>query len=159
MAIIEGDLATRLIGVNHVGMTVRDLDQSLAFYRNVFGLEPLVQGIGDSSEIAKSMGLDEMRIRYAFLQLGNTRLELLQFERPAGRSSYDMRSCDVGAFHVCFEVADLPAKYAQLKALGVDFVTSPIHLAGDSGSLAGLRFVYFRDPDGLMFQLYEVPTA
>jgi catechol 2,3-dioxygenase-like lactoylglutathione lyase family enzyme len=56
-------------------------------------------------------------------------------------------------------VDDLPAKYEQLKAMGIEFITSPIRLDDDQGALAGLQYVYFRDPDGLMLQLYEMPKA
>ncbi len=152
-------MATRLKDVNHIGITVRDLDRSLAFYRDFFGIEPLFQGVGDNPDIARSVELDDVRVRYAFLDLGNTRIELLQYERPLGRSTQDMRNCDVGAFHVCFDVDDLMAKYEHLKANGIQFITTPIRLADDQGSLAGLQYVYFRDPDGLILQLYEMPKA
>ena len=156
---MQANLAKRLKGVNHIGMTVRDLGRSLAFYNQAFGLEPLLQGTGEDAGIARSMGLEEMRIRYAFLQLGDTRLELIQFDRPVGRSAYDPRTFDVGSFHVCFDVDGLMAKYEQLKAMDLDFVAGPIQLGDDKGAMEGLRFVYLRDPDGLMLQLYEVPTT
>jgi catechol 2,3-dioxygenase-like lactoylglutathione lyase family enzyme len=152
-------MATRLKDINHVGITVRDLDRSLAFYREFFGIEPLFRGLGENPDIGRSVGLDDVRIQYAFLDLGNTRIELLQYERPLGRSTQDLRNCDVGAFHVCFDVDDLMATYERLKAAGIKFITSPIRLADDHGALAGLQYVYFRDPDGLMLQLYEMPTS
>ena len=152
-------MTARLNRLYHIGMTVRDLDKSLAFYRHAFGIEPLFKGVGDNADIARSVGLDEARIKYAFIDLGNTRIELLQYERPLGRSVHEARNCDVGAFHVCFDVDDLPAKYEQLKAMGIQFITSPIRLDDDQGALAGLQYVYFRDPDGLMLQLYEMPKA
>jgi catechol 2,3-dioxygenase-like lactoylglutathione lyase family enzyme len=152
-------MATQLKRLNHIGMTVRDLDRSLAFYRKAFGLEPVIEGLGEGADIARSVGLPEARIRYAFVDLGNTRIELLQYEKPVGRSAHEARNCDVGAFHVCFDVDDLMAKYEQLKAQGVEFITSPIKLGDDAGALAGLQYVYFRDPDGLVLQLYEMPDA
>jgi catechol 2,3-dioxygenase-like lactoylglutathione lyase family enzyme len=155
----DNEMTARLNRLNHIGMTVRDLDRSLGFYRKAFGLEPLFQGVGESPDIARSVGLDEARIRYAFLDLGNTRIELLQYEQPLGRAVHEARNCDVGAFHVCFDVDDLTAKYEQLRAMGIEFITSPIRLDDDQGALAGLQYVYFKDPDGLILQLYEMPKA
>jgi catechol 2,3-dioxygenase-like lactoylglutathione lyase family enzyme len=152
-------MTTSLNGINHVGVTVRDLDRTLAFYREFFGIEPLFQGLGENADISRSVGLDDVRVRFAFIDLGNTRMELLQYERPLGRQTQDMRNCDVGAIHVCFDVDDLTAKYEQLKAGGIQFITSPIRLDENQGTLAGLEYVYFRDPDGLMLQLYEMPKS
>jgi catechol 2,3-dioxygenase-like lactoylglutathione lyase family enzyme len=152
-------MTTSLNGINHVGVTVRDLDRTLAFYREFFGIEPLFQGLGENADISRSVGLDDVRVRFAFIDLGNTRMELLQYERPLGRQTQDMRNCDVGAIHVCFDVDDLTAKYEQLKAGGIQFITSPIRLDDNQGTLAGLEYVYFRDPDGLMLQLYEMPKS
>ena len=152
-------MTTSLKGINHVGVTVRDLDRTLAFYREFFGIEPLFRGLGENADISRSVGLDDVRVRFAFIDLGNTRMELLQYERPLGRQTQDMRNCDVGAIHVCFDVDDLTAKYEQLKAGGIQFITSPIRLDENQGTLAGLEYVYFRDPDGLMLQLYEMPKS
>jgi catechol 2,3-dioxygenase-like lactoylglutathione lyase family enzyme len=152
-------MAARLKSINHVGVTVRDLDRTLAFYRDFFGIEPLFGGVGENADISKSVGLDDVRVRFAFIDLGNTRMELLQYERPLGRQTQDMRNCDVGAIHVCFDVDDLAAKYEQLKAAGIKFITAPIRLDENQGTLAGLEYVYFRDPDGLMLQLYEMPKS
>jgi catechol 2,3-dioxygenase-like lactoylglutathione lyase family enzyme len=152
-------MTTSLNGINHVGVTVRDLDRTLAFYREFFGIEPLFQGLGENADISRSVGLDDVRVRFAFIDLGNTRMELLQYERPLGRQTQDMRNCDVGAIHVCFDVDDLMAKYEQLKAGGIQFITSPIRLDENQGTLAGLEYVYFRDPDGLMLQMYEMPKS
>jgi catechol 2,3-dioxygenase-like lactoylglutathione lyase family enzyme len=146
--------------LNHVGMTVRDLRRTLDFYRDAFGLEPVIHAVGENADISRSVGLEgeDARIEYAFLDLGNTRIELLQYDRPRGRTEHQMRSCDVGSFHVCFDVDDLEGKYAQLKKMGLDFVTEPIVLDENQGALAGLRYVYFRDPDGLLLQIYEMPA-
>jgi catechol 2,3-dioxygenase-like lactoylglutathione lyase family enzyme len=152
-------METRLKGINHVGVTVSDLDRSLAFYRDFFGIEPLFRGVGENADISRSVGLDDVRVRFAFIDLGNARIELLQYERPLGRQTQDMRNCDVGAIHICFDVDDLMAKYEQLKGGGIKFITSPIRLDDDQGALAGLQYVYLRDPDGLMLQLYEMPKA
>jgi catechol 2,3-dioxygenase-like lactoylglutathione lyase family enzyme len=102
---------------------------------------------------------DQARIKYAFLDLGNTRIELNQYEIPEGRHDFDLRACDSGAAHICFQVDDVAAAYAELLASGIEFFSPPIHLDDSFKELAGISYVYFRDPDGVLLQLYELPAS
>ncbi len=60
----------------------------------------------------------------------------------------------LGAAHVCFRVSDVRATKAALEARGVTFY-SDVNVV-DSGPLAGWRWVYFSDPDGMALELVEV---
>jgi hypothetical protein len=60
----------------------------------------------------------------------------------------------MGAAHVCFLVDDVRAKKAELEAKGVQFYTD-VNVV-DEGPLAGWRWVYFSDPDGLALELVEI---
>jgi glyoxylase I family protein len=60
----------------------------------------------------------------------------------------------LGAAHVCFKVDDVRATKAELESKGVEFYTD-VNVV-DSGPLAGWRWVYFSDPDGLALELVEV---
>ena len=63
----------------------------------------------------------------------------------------------LGAGHVCFQVDDVRAAKAELEAKGVEFY-SDVNVV-DEGPLAGWRWVYFPDPDGLPLELVEVAYA
>jgi extradiol dioxygenase family protein len=60
----------------------------------------------------------------------------------------------MGAAHVCFLVEDVRARKAELEAKGVRFYTD-VNVV-DEGPLAGWRWVYFSDPDGLALELVEI---
>ena len=60
----------------------------------------------------------------------------------------------LGAAHVCFKVEDVRATKAELEAKGVQFY-SDVNVV-DEGPLAGWRWVYFSDPDGLALELVEI---
>ncbi len=60
----------------------------------------------------------------------------------------------MGAAHVCFLVEDVRARKAELEAKGVQFYTD-VNVV-DDGPLAGWRWVYFSDPDGLALELVEI---
>jgi catechol 2,3-dioxygenase-like lactoylglutathione lyase family enzyme len=59
-----------------------------------------------------------------------------------------------GAAHLAIEVDDVEAKKAELEAVGVEFL-SEVNVV-DEGVLAGWRWVYFRDPFGIVLELVEI---
>jgi catechol 2,3-dioxygenase-like lactoylglutathione lyase family enzyme len=148
---VQGSRATRL---HHVGITVSDLDRSLEFYADVFGM-----GVDSTFEAPAAYALRVARVdadcRGAFLRLPNATLELLEWT-TADTRPYELRNCDVGAAHPCFEVEDIDAAYARLQARGADCFTPPLPI--DEGTLAGYRWFYCKDPDGLVIELFEPPA-
>ena len=152
-------MAEALKALNHVGITVTNLERTLDFYRRAFGKEPVLRGHGGGAEIGRTVGLDHASIDFAFLDIGNARIELLEYLEPAGRRDYELRACDTGAPHVCFDVEDVASAYAEMRARGIEFISDPIVLDDTHGELAGLSYVYFRDPDGVLLQLYQLPAG
>lgn len=140
------------LSIHHVGVTVRSLERSLRFYREMLDLEPFaVMGIS-GSEISGSVGVPGAELSLAFIRLGETQLELLEYRSPHGRD-YSLRNNDVGAAHVCFQVDDIEAAYEKLRAKGVEFTSPPLRV--ESGEFAGRAIAYFRDPDGVTLELLE----
>jgi catechol 2,3-dioxygenase-like lactoylglutathione lyase family enzyme len=146
-----------LRALNHVGLTIGNLERTLGFYRDVFGVEPVIRGHGTGPDIERSLAVPGASIQYAFLEFGNARIELLQYDVPEGKSN-DRWVSDIGSPHVCFEVADVWAFYREMGPKGVDFVSAPITLDASQGQLQGLSYVYLRDPDGIALQLYQLPA-
>jgi catechol 2,3-dioxygenase-like lactoylglutathione lyase family enzyme len=147
-------VTVELRGVHHVGVPVRDLQRSLAFYRDIFGIEPDFVVESEGPEVDAAVQLPDVRVTAAFLTLGNTFLELLEYRQPVG-ADFALRNCDVGAVHVALEVGDVAAAHEQLRAEGIEFSSPPTLI--EEGELAGHRFAYFRDHDGIQFELFERP--
>jgi catechol 2,3-dioxygenase-like lactoylglutathione lyase family enzyme len=147
----QGLVGRHVSGVHHIGIPVRDLERSLAWYGELFGLAAQVVGFADGAETSQLVGLDDARLRFAFLPLGNTIVEFLEYERPVGRD-FDRRNCDVGAVHVCLEVDDIQRAYRVLAERGVEFSIRPLPL---HGPLEGETCCYFRDPDGIQLELWQ----
>lgn len=145
--------------LHHVGITVRSLDRSVPWYRDVLGIvDANITGGGEGPEISKAIRVEGASLSFAFMAVGDVKLELLQFDTPAS-ADFAGRTCDVGALHICFQVDDIEATYAALTAIGVEFNAPPIRLGAENGPLAGHAFAYFRDPDGIPLELFEVPAA
>src|SRR5436853_6320415 len=133
-------------GLHHVGITVKDLDESIGFYHDVLGLQFSNEPSPwfDSPELGPAVGVRGAALRQVSLILGNTTLELLEYKNPPSETKKPLLSNNIGASHVAFLVEDIAAKKAELEAKGIQFY-SDVNVV-DEGVLAGWRWVYFEDP-------------
>jgi catechol 2,3-dioxygenase-like lactoylglutathione lyase family enzyme len=143
-------------GLHHVGITVKDLDASIRFYHDVLGLQFSNEPSPwfDGPELGPAVGVPGAALRQVSLALGGTTLELLEYRTPPSETAKPLRSNNVGASHIAFQVDDIEAKKAELEARGIEFF-SDVNVV-DEGVLAGWRWVYFADPDGYPLELVEV---
>ena len=143
-------------GVHHTGIIVKDLDASIAFYHGVLGLEfqsePSPWFAGE--DLARGVGVPGGSLRQVCLTTGDSVVELVEYgNRPPGNDQ-PVQQNFLGAMHVGFRVEDIVATKSSLEAKGVEFLSN-VNVV-DEGVLAGWRWVYFRDPDGITLELVEV---
>ena len=140
---------------DHVGFAVSDLDRSLAFYRDVLGLEMEWERVYEEEYVREVVGYPRLRLRCAFLKLPGTetRLELLEYQEVP-RQRVDMRRANPGNAHLCLAVDDVDHLYVKLREVGVDFVSAPV--VSTAGHYKGSKTVYLHDPDGISLQLMEL---
>jgi lactoylglutathione lyase len=146
--------------LHHTGYTVDDLDRSLAFYRDLLGMEVVAQQEKAGGYLAAIVGHPDAHVRMAHLRLpgGEHVLELFQYLAPEGRAATPLQPRDTGTPHLCFAVDDLEALYARLLIAGVDtFVSAPV--AVDTGVNRGGLALYLRDPDGIPVELFQPATG
>jgi catechol 2,3-dioxygenase-like lactoylglutathione lyase family enzyme len=146
--------------IDHVGITVADLERSLAFYGGVLGLELIDRETIADETIADLTGYDAVEMDCADLDSGDGRiLELIQYRTPAG-SSPAHALCDGGTVHVSLCVADLDAVLAALEDSGARIVSRRPVLFKEPGSpWDGVRCVYVADPDGVVLELVQRPES
>jgi catechol 2,3-dioxygenase-like lactoylglutathione lyase family enzyme len=153
----EGEHCVMLLkGVNHIGVTVTDLRATVAWYREMFEAEPTftMQGLSGMDDQLQVEGAE---VDLAFFLLGNTCVEFLQYRKPDGRA-FDLRNCDVGAVHICFEVQDLAATHERLQAKGVQFNAPPLLIEQDV-PFKGITVAYFRDLEGIQLEMFQLPAG
>lgn len=153
------------IHVDHVGLTVPNLDLGVKFYCEVLGCTELYRlGPFDAAQMPRMpdgrdwcdahVNVAGARLNIAMLQLGPSfMLELFQYDKPDDKSSTPPRNCDVGGHHTALKVEDMDAAIAYLKEKGVNVLAGPTLLP--DGPAAGLRFIYFADPWGNYLELIE----
>lgn len=135
--------------MNHVGVSVANIDRSIEFYQDTFGMELVSYGTFGGELYETILQLKGAAGKVALLKLADSKLELFEFAHPQPKSGDLNRPvCDHGITHFCLEVVDIEAEYERLKGAGVTFHCAPIQ----SGSL---KATYGRDLDGNVFELLE----
>jgi catechol 2,3-dioxygenase-like lactoylglutathione lyase family enzyme len=143
-----------IVGADHTGITVSNLERSLAFWRDVLGFE-LSHTAHQKGEMAQEItGVEGAEIRLAVLKTrGGHKIELLEYLAPADRKRADIRPCDVGSVHVALLVHDLDSVLERIAALDWKAAGKPQTLT--RGPNAGKRVVYVRDPDGTTIEFMQ----
>src|SRR5438132_903225 len=98
----------RIISADHTGITVENLERSLAFWRDMLGFE-LSHTAHQTGELAEEItGVAGAEIKLAVLKTpGGHKIELLEYLAPPDRTQISLRPCDVGSVHVALLVDDL----------------------------------------------------
>ena len=145
-----------ITSVNHTSFTVSDLDRSIAFYRDLLGMELMSLAGRDPAFVEKVTGIPGANLKVAYLQAPGHRLELIQYFSPPGKK-LELQTNNVGCAHLAFNVDDLPGMYAHLKAKGVHFKSAPLEVS--AGPNKGALVVYFTDPDGITLEFLQIPVV
>ena len=148
----------RIIAADHTGITVSNLERSLAFWRDVLGFE-LSHTAHQTGEMASEItGVAAAEIKLAVVKTpGGHKIELLEYVTPADRKRHvNFRPCDVGSVHVALIVDDLDAVLSAINVSGWKAAGKPQTL--QSGPNAGKRVVYVRDPDGTTIEFMQQPS-
>ncbi|HEX4136802.1 MAG TPA: VOC family protein [Bryobacteraceae bacterium] len=145
--------------LSHAIHAVNDLDTTLAFYRDVFGLKGNPQDFPNAA-VPLLTNAPGVKLRMSMLALpGNMRFELTHFtgvERQAAQAKYT----DPGAASIVFYVRDIDAIVANAKRANATLITdggTPVEISTAKGKA---RSIILRDPDGFFVQLVqEAPAA
>jgi catechol 2,3-dioxygenase-like lactoylglutathione lyase family enzyme len=156
----EGAALPGLRGVDHVGITVPDMEQATAFFVDVLGCELLYEREppGDDSprdRLGVPAGTRIQAVR--FLRCANgANIELFEFASPDQREDFP-RPSDVGIQHLALYVDDLDAAAEHLRRHGVKLMSGPNPLPGPEAG-EGNQFIYARTPWGLTVELISYPA-
>jgi len=143
--------------LHHTGLTVSDLDASLAFYCDVVGFEVVFTQEKRGGYLAEIVGYPDAHVRIAHLLLPGSehRLELFQYLEPQPVHRVG-EPRETGVTHVCLVVDDVEAATERLVAGGANAGGRPVLV--DTGANARGRGIYVRDPDGIIIELFQPPS-
>ena len=130
--------------LNHVGVATPSIEQSIAHYRDLLG----------ATTIGEPFDLPPQKVRVCFVDPPNSQIELLE---PLGEDSPIAKFLEKnpagGQHHVCFEVPDIEAAAAEMRAKGAKVLGEP--RIGAHGT--PVIFVHPKDTGGVLIELMETP--
>jgi methylmalonyl-CoA/ethylmalonyl-CoA epimerase len=127
--------------INHVAVVVGDIDQALNFWQDALGLH-----LHHVEEVPSQKAV------VAFLPAGDSEVELVQPMTDDSGLAKFLAEKGGGMHHLCFEVDDIDAKLAELKAKGVRLINETAQeLPGRK-----MAFVHPKSTGGVLVELYQL---
>jgi len=150
--------AFRIVGADHTGITVSNLERALVFWRDVLGFEFSHSAHQTGERPEQITGVKGADLKLAVLKTPTGhKIELLEYFAPDDRKkNFDLRPCDLGHVHIALIVDNLDAVLQRIAVSGWKEAGEPQTLT--RGPNAGKRVVYVRDPDGTTIEFMQMPT-
>jgi catechol 2,3-dioxygenase-like lactoylglutathione lyase family enzyme len=135
---------------DHVGMSVQDMEKCIAFYTEVIGMEKVFDRVFEEG-MAKLLGIPGTKVRIVHMKLGESVVELFDYEYPEGREPRsDRTQADFGLTHIGFMVEDFWGTYQHLVDHGVRFLADPVVIR------AGVTVAYFHGAEYEVCEIREI---
>ena len=160
----------KIYGVDHIGLTVPNLEQAIQFFCEVLGCvvvhsrgptpaaDPALSADADKFVVDNLGAYPGTRVAgITMIRCGHgSNIELFDYRSPR-RNEQARNNADVGGHHLAFYTDDMPAAVAFLRKHGA-------HVMGDikvvtSGPEAGLQWIYFQAPWGLQLEMVSYPDG
>ena len=148
--------------VNHTGLTVSSVEQSLRFYRDTLGLtvEEARSGEWSGGFLSHLIGYEGTHLRIAMVQCKDgSRIQLEEFVHPV-LEKHEVEWGQPGAWHLCVEVSDIFEVFEAVKSGGYRIVSDPaepVPLPEESIHYGGY-FLGVLDPDGHVIEVLQPPV-
>src|SRR6266850_433223 len=154
-------LAQIVKSVEAVGMTVSDMDRSIEFFSKVLSFEKVSEVEVAGIEYEQLQGVFGARMRITRMKLGDEFIELMEYLAPPGRPiPVDSRGNDRWFQHVAIVVSDMDKAYQHLRAHKIRHAsTGPQTIPASNKAAAGIRALYFKDPDGHNLEIIYFPPG
>ncbi|CAK6973392.1 methylmalonyl-CoA epimerase%2C mitochondrial [Scomber scombrus] len=128
--------------LNHIAIAVPDMEKATSLYRDVLG-----------ATVSDKVPLPEHGVYTVFVELGNTKLELLH---PLGEKSpiagFLQKNKAGGMHHICIEVDDINAAIVDLKAKNIRTLSAEPRIGAHGKPV---MFLHPKDCDGVLVELEE----
>ncbi|MDB5707928.1 MAG: mce [Sphingomonas bacterium] len=132
--------------LNHVGIATPSIERSVALYRDLLG----------ATAVHEPFDLPAQGVRVCFVDTPNTQIELIEpLSDESPIAAFIAKNPAGGQHHICFEVPDIHAAVADLKAKGARVLGEP--RIGAHGT--PIVFVHPKDMGGTLVELMETPKG
>ncbi|RHD18480.1 VOC family protein [Eubacterium ventriosum] len=144
--------------IYHVGLTVSDLDKSIAFYRDILGLKFQGEIMMVGEETDKMFQKKNCKARVAYLNgsenIETPPIELIQFvEEDVNKVKSDLFTTSIS--EVCFYTDDIEIVYNGLIEKHVECLSEPQYFDFSSQGFGKSKAFYFKDTDGIILEMMQ----
>ncbi len=138
-------------GIEHIGLSVSDLNRSIDFYCKNLNCEVIrILEANPNPLLGKVSGMPGCIARIAHLKSGPNMLGLFEYIKPRGEKiPENHRQADNGFIHAGFRSSDVREDYKKLKEAGVRFISEPVEFR------KGVWICYFYGPDNEVCEILE----
>ena len=127
--------------IDHIGIAVNNLNDTLNFYENILGLKSA------GTEI-----VEEQKVKVAFMPIGDTEVELLESTEEDGPIAKYIAKNGEGVQHIAYRVDDIEKAIAEMKEKGIRMIDEkPRYGAGG----AKIAFCHPKSTFGVLIELCE----
>ena len=127
--------------IDHIGVAVKNLNEGIRFYRENLGLA--IEGIEE---------IKEQKVKFAFIPLGESTIELLQSTDPNGPIAKFVEKRGEGIHHIALEVDHVEGFLQKLKEKGVQLIDKKPRIGAHGMKFA---FLHPRSTNGVLLELCE----
>jgi methylmalonyl-CoA/ethylmalonyl-CoA epimerase len=128
--------------IEHIGIAVKSLEQAIPFYENMLGLKCY-----NIEEVA------DQKVRTAFFQVGQTKLELLESTSPEGAIAKHIEKRGEGVQHVAFAVqGGVDNSLRELESKGIQLIDKQSRKGAEGLNIA---FLHPKSTAGVLMELCE----
>jgi methylmalonyl-CoA/ethylmalonyl-CoA epimerase len=127
--------------IEHIGIAVANLEESIKFYENVLGL--------------KCYGIEEVKdqkVKTAFFQVGDTKIELLESTDPEGPIGKFIEKKGGGLHHMAFAVNDIDSSLKEAEEKGVRLIDKEPRKGAEG---LDIGFLHPKSTQGVLTELCE----
>ncbi len=127
--------------INHVAIAVKDVEESLKFWRDALGLQ-----------VDHTENVPSQKAEVVFIPVGDSEIELVRPTSPDTGVAKFLEEHGGGMHHLCFEVDHIDEMLGQLKKKGIRLINEvALELPGRK-----MAFIHPKSTNGVLVELYEV---
>lgn len=125
--------------IEHIGIAVKNLDESIKYYEDVLGLKCYAV-----EEVA------DQKVKTAFFKVGQTKIELLESTEPDGPIGKYIEKRGEGIHHIAFSVNDLPGALKEADEKGIRLIDKEPRKGAEGLNIA---FLHPKSTNGVLTEL------
>ena len=127
--------------IDHIGIAVKDIDQGIKLFKEVFGIEP---SLVYESEYTKA--------KIAFFPIGEVKIELIQPTNPESVMAKFLEKKGEGIHHVSLKVKDVDQSLGEMEKKGIQLIDKKSRRVRENERVA---FLHPKSTNGVLLELIQ----